>query len=244
MLRAGSLTIDSAAHRVELDGVLVPLTRAEFALLHVLAAHPGQVLEHRDILRAMWGSQWLSDTTPLQVHVSRLRRKLGESASAPRHIITVHGIGYRFDPSPQITQLTSSSVTLMFDHDHRLLDIAPRIPVCGWQPDEIIGRRFSPLVEDPSIGEALIRGLLEVGAHEIEGRVEVRWRDGRRTSVHAATRLQVDARGRFLGMQLTLDLPADADPGHGARTTPPSSGGGILPERPGNATGPVVADRA
>ena len=101
--RFGALVIDRDAHEVTLDGTPVPLTKAEFALLSTLAANPRRALSGRDLLRAMWGSEWSADTTALQVHVSRLRAKLNENGSRPRHIVTVHGFGYRFEPEPSVS---------------------------------------------------------------------------------------------------------------------------------------------
>lgn len=95
----GPLTLDLGARDVRLDGNSVELTRSEFALLAALASQPGVARSNRELLTEMWGGDWLADTSALQVHISRLRRKLGESAQHPRFIITVFGFGYRFDPA-------------------------------------------------------------------------------------------------------------------------------------------------
>jgi len=87
------LTIDPAAHRVTLDGAVLPLTRREHALLLLLARNRGRVLTHRQILTAIWGHAHTEDVAYLRVYIGQLRRKLG-NVFAPL-IITEPGVGYR-----------------------------------------------------------------------------------------------------------------------------------------------------
>lgn len=93
-----ALEVDFGAREVRVDGRPVHLTRSEFLLLRALASRPGVALSDRDLLKSMWAGVWDADTTPLQVHVCRLRRKLGESGRRPVRIVTVQGFGYRFVP--------------------------------------------------------------------------------------------------------------------------------------------------
>jgi two-component system KDP operon response regulator KdpE len=85
----GGLVIDQETHRVTLDGVVVPLTRREHAVLLLLARNRGRVLTHRQILTAVWGHAHTEDVAYLRVYVGQLRRKLGAL------IMTEPGVGYR-----------------------------------------------------------------------------------------------------------------------------------------------------
>lgn len=90
-LRVGELSLDQAARLVLLGGREVRVTRREFDLLAALAAHPGVVLERRDIISRVWGENWFGSTRTIDVHVGSLRGKLGRS----EWIQTVRGVGYK-----------------------------------------------------------------------------------------------------------------------------------------------------
>lgn len=92
----GHLSIDYATHEVRIDGQPVALTASEFILLATLSRSPGVIISAGDLLSAIRGFRWTGDDAALDVHVSRLRRKLGESARRQRLIRTVRGIGYLF----------------------------------------------------------------------------------------------------------------------------------------------------
>lgn len=98
MLSLAGLEIDIAARRLTRDGEDVELPPKEFDLLVRLASTPGEVLSRADLLRDVWGSSpdW-QDPGTVTVHVRRLRRKLEEDPANPRHVVTVYGVGYRFD---------------------------------------------------------------------------------------------------------------------------------------------------
>jgi len=95
--RFGGLTIDFGTRAATLEGRDLQLTRSEFDLLARLARTPGIVVASADLLSYIWDEPWRGDETSIETHVSRLRRKLGESASAPHFIWTVRGVGYRFE---------------------------------------------------------------------------------------------------------------------------------------------------
>jgi DNA-binding response OmpR family regulator len=98
VLVAGSLEIDRDRREVRRDGESLDLTRKEFDLLEVLASHPGVVFRRIDLLDRVWDSAWDGDSSTVTVHVRRLRSKIEVDPSAPRHIVTVWGVGYRFEP--------------------------------------------------------------------------------------------------------------------------------------------------
>jgi DNA-binding response OmpR family regulator len=87
------LTIDFSDMRVTCDGLSVRLTRKEFALLSALARSPGRVITRQQLLDNVWGYEYFGDTRTLDVHIRRLRQKLGACDEA---IETVVGVGYRF----------------------------------------------------------------------------------------------------------------------------------------------------
>jgi len=94
----GELRIDPASRTVAVAGEEVSLTQREFDLLAYLAAHPGRVFSRDQLMEAVWGFPFFTDTSTVTVHVRRLRAKLGDDPSEPRFIETVWGVGYRLRP--------------------------------------------------------------------------------------------------------------------------------------------------
>ncbi|WP_327067141.1 response regulator transcription factor [Kitasatospora sp. NBC_01302] len=100
VLRVGGLAVDVQRREAVLDGQALDLTRREFDLLAFLAARPGVVVPRREILAEVWRQTYGGDQT-IDVHLSWLRRKLGETASTPRYLHTVRGVGVRIEaPAP------------------------------------------------------------------------------------------------------------------------------------------------
>jgi len=90
--------IDPAARTVTVEGRLIGLTPKEFDLLLFLARHPGQVFGRVELLEELWDFAFDGDPATVTVHVRRLREKVERDPSRPRHLVTVWGAGYRFDP--------------------------------------------------------------------------------------------------------------------------------------------------
>ena len=91
------LEIDPGRREVRLRGELVRLTRKEFDLLHHLAASPGVVFTRTQLLEDVWDFAWDGDSSTVTVHVRRLREKIEDDPSEPTRIVTVWGVGYRFE---------------------------------------------------------------------------------------------------------------------------------------------------
>jgi DNA-binding response OmpR family regulator len=91
----GELVVDEGSRQVRLAGTSITLTKTEFDLLACLAASPDRVLSRRQLLEIVWGESVTTDDHLVDVHLARVRRKLGEDAANPRFIQTVRGIGYR-----------------------------------------------------------------------------------------------------------------------------------------------------
>ena len=94
-LRLGGLTIDARQRTVSLDDVPVELTRKEFDLLYALASRNGEVVSKRTLLAEVWQQAYGGSDRTVDVHLSWLRRKLGETAAEPRYLHTVRGVGIR-----------------------------------------------------------------------------------------------------------------------------------------------------
>ncbi len=94
----GELDIDPSARRVFVAGQEVQLTQREFDVLLFLARHPGQVFSRNQLMDAIWQYSFYTDTSTVTVHIRRLRSKIEADPSRPRHIQTVWGVGYRFQP--------------------------------------------------------------------------------------------------------------------------------------------------
>lgn len=97
MIEVGDLCIHPAAHEVRKGGVPVTLTAREFDLVVFLAARPRRAFRREELLERVWGYTY-GDTATVTVHVRRLREKLEDEPAAPRHLATVWGVGYRWDP--------------------------------------------------------------------------------------------------------------------------------------------------
>jgi two-component system KDP operon response regulator KdpE len=100
-LVVGGLRIDVAARVATLDGVEIDLARKEFDLLAHLAAQPGKVVTKRELLAEIWDLPYGGGDKTVDVHLSWLRRKLGETAAAPRYLRAVRGVGVKLVPPEQ-----------------------------------------------------------------------------------------------------------------------------------------------
>ncbi|MEI2609598.1 MAG: response regulator transcription factor [Candidatus Promineifilaceae bacterium] len=96
VLRQGDLVVDMVAKRVWRDGELIPLTPTEFKLLTTLMQHAGEVLLPQELVREVWGEQYLSDVGYVRRYIWHLRKKIERDPSQPCYIHNEHGYGYRF----------------------------------------------------------------------------------------------------------------------------------------------------
>jgi DNA-binding response OmpR family regulator len=97
-IEVGGLRVDRRARQASLDGALLDLTPREFDLLHYLAARAGTVVTKRELLTEVWQLPYGGADKSLDVHLSWLRRKLGETAEEPRYLHTVRRVGVRLSP--------------------------------------------------------------------------------------------------------------------------------------------------
>ena len=98
VVEAGPVRVNGGARRAWLDETELELTPTEFDLLALLVEHVGDAVTRETIFREVWDTSWTGSTKALEMQVSSLRRKLGEDPADPRHLVTLRGVGYRFDP--------------------------------------------------------------------------------------------------------------------------------------------------
>jgi DNA-binding response OmpR family regulator len=94
----GDLSVDSDRHEARLDGRVLALTGREFDLLRHFLAHPGRVFSRDELLREVWGWSF-GDQSTVTVHVRRLREKVERDPRRPARLVTVWGVGYRWEPA-------------------------------------------------------------------------------------------------------------------------------------------------
>lgn len=223
----GGLVLDEVRREVRLDGALIALPQSGYLLLAALMRRPGAAMSSRELLKAMWGVEWHADTSLLQVHVSRLRGRLGESAAAPRYVVTVPGFGYRFEPDPDQSpasprsprvgegesdpELVDGSVSVLTSLDRTIQWVSDNVSdLLGWRPEDLVG----------TYGPDLIHPETRIGVHEyraidagspLMGLRKMRTADGGWRMVSSIARPVVDASGTVTGILLTwradLDLP-------------------------------------
>lgn len=97
VLALRGVVVDLARHEVHVDGAPVELTRKEFDVLALLLAHAGRVVTRDTLIDRVWGDDYVGDTKTLDVHVKRIRAKIERDPSNPTRVVTVRGLGYKFE---------------------------------------------------------------------------------------------------------------------------------------------------
>jgi two-component system, OmpR family, response regulator RegX3 len=97
-IEAGPVRMDVERHVVTVDGQTAPMPLKEFDLLELLLRNAGRVLTRMQLIDRVWGSDYVGDTKTLDVHVKRLRAKVEPDPANPRYLVTVRGLGYKFEP--------------------------------------------------------------------------------------------------------------------------------------------------
>jgi len=97
LLEAGPVRMDLERHAVSVDGAEVAMPLKEFELLEFLLRNAGRVLTRGQLIDRVWGPDYFGDTKTLDVHIKRIRAKIEPDPSSPRHLVTVRGLGYRFE---------------------------------------------------------------------------------------------------------------------------------------------------
>ncbi len=97
-VESGPVRMDVERHVVTVDGEAVAMPLKEFELLEILLRNAGRVLTRSQLIDRVWGSDYVGDTKTLDVHIKRLRSKIEPDSSNPRYVVTVRGLGYKFEP--------------------------------------------------------------------------------------------------------------------------------------------------
>jgi two-component system, OmpR family, response regulator RegX3 len=97
VVEAGGVRMDVERHEVSVRGEPVKLALKEFELLEMLLRNAGRVMTRGQLIDRIWGADYVGDTKTLDVHVKRLRSKIEVDPASPRHLITVRGLGYKFE---------------------------------------------------------------------------------------------------------------------------------------------------
>ena len=97
MLTAGTVRMDVERHAVTVSGELVNMPLKEFELLEFLLRNAGRVLTRGQLIDRVWGTDYFGDTKTLDVHIKRIRSRIEAAPSKPVMLVTVRGLGYRFE---------------------------------------------------------------------------------------------------------------------------------------------------
>ena len=97
VLTGGPVRMDIDRHVVTVNGEEVPMPLKEFELLEILLRNVGRVMTRGQLIERVWGADSVGDTKTLDVHIKRLRSKIEPDSSAPRYVVTVRGLGYKFE---------------------------------------------------------------------------------------------------------------------------------------------------
>jgi two-component system response regulator RegX3 len=97
IVTGGNVRMDVESHIVTVDGVQVQMPLKEFDLLEYLMRNSGRVLTRGQLIDRIWGADYVGDTKTLDVHIKRLRSKIEAEPSKPVHLVTVRGLGYKFE---------------------------------------------------------------------------------------------------------------------------------------------------
>jgi len=97
VLEAGSVRMDVERHTVQVSGTVVPMPLKEFELLELLLRNAGRVLTRGQLIDRVWGADYFGDTKTLDVHIKRIRSRIEATPSEPTMLVTVRGLGYRFE---------------------------------------------------------------------------------------------------------------------------------------------------
>lgn len=102
IVRGGRVEMDTDRHTIRVDGEEVKMPLREFELLEYLMRNPGRVLTRGQLIDRVWGSDYFGDTKTLDVHIKRIRSRIEREPSDPTQLVTVRGLGYRFEAEDRL----------------------------------------------------------------------------------------------------------------------------------------------
>ena len=96
-IRSGNFTLNLKNHSLKKNGKLIELTQVEFQIMEYFFSNPGTPLDRSDILKYVWGDQYVGEEKIVDVNIRRLRMKIEDTPSSPKFIVTVWGLGYKWE---------------------------------------------------------------------------------------------------------------------------------------------------
>ncbi|HKG43394.1 MAG TPA: response regulator transcription factor [Gaiellaceae bacterium] len=149
----GPVRLDPASREVTLRGEVLDVSRKEFELLHLLMRNAGTVVTRERLIDEVWDPNWFGSTKTLDVHVSGIRRKLGDDPSRPRYIHTVRGVGFRFSSADGRKGLMSLRLQLLgaFAYVLLLIIVALEVPLAL-----NLARRIDTEVKNEAASQAFV----------------------------------------------------------------------------------------
>jgi len=200
-----NLAVDLLARQVFLDNVLVHLTRTEFDLLAILLSAPRRVFTRQQMMIAVWGSDGCSTQSSLE-HIAAEVFTAGDKGFDDQSTDASFNVGGIDDSAGQL-------VTLEFDDELRLVSVRPHSAFCGWSPDDLIGRFYSP---DPDYDEArtraIIMTLLNAGLTQAVGTTVMRCANGTTIQSKRYTHLHLKGDGSLAGYTTRLIVAPERAP--------------------------------
>ena len=200
--------MDFDTREVFLSGRFVELTVTEFSILSVLYERENKVVTYQQLMELVWGWHQLIDKRAIEVQVSRLRSKLGESGDCPRLIRTIRGVGYRF------VNNDSAGLLASFAWDKDMIVVQARIfdrTVFGVVPDDVIGSKWttpgsswSELTHEDRV--AALRQMYDLDVHHYESDFPMTKPDGSPFVAHLCARI-LSADGELLGVKGDFRMP-------------------------------------
>jgi hypothetical protein len=207
-LVGAGVQVDLDTREVCVGGRLVELTATEFSILSALYERENKVVTYEQLMKRVWGWHQLMDKRAMEVQVSRLRSKLGESGDRPRLIRTIRGVGYRFVNNDAAGLLAS------FTWDLDLIVVQAHIfdnTVFGVVPDDVIGSKWvvpgsswSELTHEERV--AMLRQMHDLNVHHWESDFPMAKPDGSPFVSHLCARL-LSADGELLGVTGDFRIP-------------------------------------
>ena len=182
------LHLDRARYEVVLSGRRVRISPTQFDILDALVGAHGRILSKSDLMDRVWGHRHFGSDNHVAVHVHRLRAALGEDDVEPSYIETIRGRGYRYI-GPPTSSAAVPAYTLIHDEDLKLLDVLPRAPFLGWEPERVIGRHFDIAGLQPETSRDIANAFRAAGSGFL-GRWPARTADGGFRMADVRTRLE------------------------------------------------------
>ena len=175
--KSADVRLDPAKREVTLRGETLELSRKEFELLQLLMRNAGSVVTRERLIDEVWDPNWFGSTKTLDVHVSGIRRKLGDDAGEPRYLHTVRGVGFRFSSPDEVGMSLRLQLLGAFAYVLLLIIVALEVPLAL-----NLAKRIDAEVKNEAAGQAFVVAASASGQMEHPKRLAQVVRTRRRTT--------------------------------------------------------------